>query len=300
MIRKNARKQLKGLLIAGAALTVTATASHAQGNFGGRGGEDKPDYRQFTQEQRQMLADQVRDFTREQTIRLMMSNAGFTEKAVQDEVIAFAKEQNNATEKLGEQNRKMLDGLRDQNASAAQITALMNDYRAAQEGENARRKTSLDALDAKVTYRKQPRLEAVLTTMGLVGDEMAVAGLGSVGAGGGFGGGNFGGGNFGGGNFGGGGFGGGGNFGGGGFGGFNGGGRGGFGGGNQDGGDQGGGNRGGRGGNRGGDQGGRGAGGAGGDQGGRGGGDRGGRGGGDRGGRGGDRGGNRDGGQAGA
>ena len=299
MIRKNARKQLKGLLIAGAALTITATASHAQGNFGGRGGEDKPDYRQFTQEQRQMLADQVRDFTREQTIRLMMSNAGFTEKAVQDEVIAFAKEQNNATEKLGEQNRKMLDGLRDQNASAAQITALMNDYRAAQEGENARRKTSLDALDAKVTYRKQPRLEAVLTTMGLVGDEMAVAGLGSVGAGGGFGGG-FGGGNFGGGNFGGGGFGGGGNFGGGGFGGFNGGGRGGFGGGNQDGGDQGGGNRGGRGGNRGGDQGGRGAGGAGGDQGGRGGGDRGGRGGGDRGGRGGDRGGNRDGGQAGA
>ena len=278
MTSKNARKQLKGLLIAGAALAVTATASHAQGNFGGRG-EDKPDYRQLTQEQREMLAEQVRDFAREQTIRLMMSNAGFTEKAVQDEVIAFAKVQNNATEKLSEQNRKMFDGLREQNAPAAQLSALMNDYRAAQEDENARRKTSLDALDAKLNYRKQPRLEAVLTTLGLIGDEMAVAGLGGAVGGGGFGG-NFGGR-------------------GGGFGGFGGdfGGRGGdFGGRGGDFGGRGGGDQGGRGGDRGGDRGERG-----GDRGERGErGDQGGRGDRERGGRGGDRGGNRDGGQAGA
>ncbi len=274
MTQKNARKQLMALLLTGAAMGMTATASHAQA--GGQGGPDKPDYRQLTPEQRQMLADQVRDFAREQTIRLMMSNAGFTDKVVQDQVIAFAREQSSAMDKLGEQNRKMMDGLRAQETPAAQLSALMNEYRAAQEDEITRRKTALDALDAKVNYRKQPRLEAVLTTLSLVGDEMAVAGLGGANAGG-FGGGGFGGGGFGGGGFGGGGFGGRGGFGGG----DQGGRGGGFGGRDFGGGDQGG---------RGGGQGGRG----GGDQGGRGGGDRGGRGGGDRGGRGGgDRGGNR-------
>lgn len=279
MIQKNARKQLKGLLIAGVALGISATASQAQGGFGGRGGEDRADYRQLTQEQRQKLADQVREFTREQMIRLMLSNAGFAEKTVQDEVIAFAKEQNTAMDKFGEQNRKMFEGMRGQDTSAAQLSGLMNEYRAAQETETSRRKTALDALDAKINFRKQPRLEAVLTTMGIVGDEMAVAGLGggldALGGGlGGFGGlggrGGFGG--FGGGDFGGrGGFGGD---------------RGGF-GGRGFGGDQGGN----RGGERGGDRGGRG---------GFGGGERGGNRDGNRGERGGARGGERGGDRAGA
>ena len=258
MTQKNARKQWKRLIAAGLAMGLTAATAQAQA-----GGADKADYRQLTREQQQMLADQVRDFAREQTIRLMLSNAGFADKTVQDEVIAFAKEQNAATEKLSEQNLKMMGSLRDQATPVAQLSALMNDYRAAQEDETMRRKTAVDALDAKINFRKQPRLEAVLTTLSLVGDEMAVAGLGDA-TNGGFGGGGFGGG---GGRFGA--FGGGGQ--GGGFGG-NGGGRGGF--GAFGGGDQGGGDRGGR--DRGGDQGGRDRGG---DQGGRN--------------RGGDRGGNR-------
>lgn len=254
MTRKFELKYAKGLLALGLVLGVSALPSQAQPNFGAGGGQDAADYRQLSPEQQELLAEKVRDFAREQMMRLMLSNAGFADKAVQDEVVAFANEQSKAMAKLNEQNGRLRMGLREQNTPANQLSTLMSEYNAAVTAENTRRKTALDALDAKINFRKQPRLEAVLTTMGVVGDEMVVAGLGGGvgGAGGrGFGGGGFGGGGFGG--FGGGG----GDFGGRGFGG----GGGGFGGG--------GGDFGGRGGREGGREGGRGEGGPRGERGGR-------------------------------
>ena len=214
MTRKNERMLGKGLLALGLILGAGATSSQAQPGFGGpggfgRGGQEEADYRQLTPEQQEVLTEQVRDFAREQLVRLMLSNAGFADKAVQDAVVAFSNEQSKAMAKLNDQSIKVRMGLREQNAPANQLSTLLNDLNAATEAENTRRKTALEALNAKINFRNQPRLEAVLTTMGLVGDEMAVAGLGSGFAGRGFGGGAFGGG-FGGGGFGGGGFGGGG------------------------------------------------------------------------------------------
>jgi hypothetical protein len=196
MTRKFQLKYAKGLLTLGLVLGMSAIPSQAQPGLGFGGGQDAADYRQLSPEQQELLAEKVRDFAREQMIRLMLSNAGFADKAVQDEVVSFANEQSKAMAKLNEQNAKLRTGLREQNTPAGPLTALMNEYNTAVAGENARRKTALDALDAKINFRKQPRLEAVLTTMGVVGDEMVMAGLGGVvgGAGGrGFGGGGFGG-----------------------------------------------------------------------------------------------------------
>jgi hypothetical protein len=178
MTRKFELKYAKGLLALGLVLGILAIPSQAQPGFGAGGGQDAADYRQLSPEQQELLAEKVRDFAREQMIRLMLSNAGFADKAVQDEVVAFANEQSKAMAKLNEQNGRLRMGLREQNTPANQLTTLMSEYNAAVTAENTRRKTALDALDAKINFRKQPRLEAVLTTMGVVGDEMVVAGLG--------------------------------------------------------------------------------------------------------------------------
>ncbi|HEY0074833.1 MAG TPA: hypothetical protein VGB77_12075 [Abditibacteriaceae bacterium] len=178
MTQKFELKYAKGLLALGLVLGVSAITSQAQPGFGAGGGQDAADYRQLSPEQQELLAEKVRDFAREQMIRLMLSNAGFADKAVQDEVVSFANEQSNAMAKLNEQNAKLRTGLREQNTPAGPLTALMNEYNTAVTAENTRRKTALDALDAKINFRKQPRLEAVLTTMGVVGDEMVMAGLG--------------------------------------------------------------------------------------------------------------------------
>ena len=168
------------------------TGAHAQfgaappgGPGGGPGGMAPPaDYRNLTPEQRQQLMEEVGNFMRERTMRLMLTNAGVSDKTVQDTIVTFANEQNAATQAVRDQNRMLRDVLNDQTAPPAQIGGALKEFRDAADAETARRKTALEALDAKISYSKNPRLAAVLTTLGLVGDEMAIA----EGGGGGFGG----------------------------------------------------------------------------------------------------------------
>lgn len=172
------------------------------GGFGGgpggpNGAPPPPDFRNLTPEQRQALADEIRDLMREKTMRLMLENAGFTDKAVQDPIIAFSLAQENATQALRDKNGELMRAANDQTSTNGQIGALLNQFTGGVEDETARRKTALAALDAKINYSTQPRLAAVLTLLGLTGDEMAVvegaAGGGRGGMRGGFGGGGFGG-----------------------------------------------------------------------------------------------------------
>jgi hypothetical protein len=189
-------KQILTLFIlAGSALVGAAMAQAqpgGQGGFnngpGGPGGmpgmNQRADFRNLTPEQRQEMQDKLRDLTRELSLRAMLENAGITDKATQDTVLAFAAAQEQAVQALREKNRDLQGSLYDNATANAQIIALQNDYTAAAEDESDRRGKALALLDQKINYSKQPRLKAVLTVLGLVGDAFALTDSNSTNGGG--------------------------------------------------------------------------------------------------------------------
>lgn len=178
------RRHLAGVAVLGLCLAGgnSAQAQNNPGNGpnGGPNNVQRADYRNLTAEQRQHLMQQVRDFTRAATIRLMLENAGFKDQGIQDNVVAFATAQETAMQPLRDRQRQLMQTLFDQGVTVTQQATLLNDFRGDIEDEVTRRKTALTDLDAKINYTKQPRLAAVLTTMGLLGDEMDVVGEPSV------------------------------------------------------------------------------------------------------------------------
>ena len=190
------KQPLTLILLAGGALLGAATA-HAQpggqggpGGFGGPAGmNQRADFRNLTMEQRQEMQDKMRDVMRELSLRMMLDNAGITDKAVQETIIAFAAAQEESVQVLREKNRDLQMSLNDNAISNTQIAALQNNYAAAAEDEMARREKALALLDKKINYSTQPRLKAVLTILGLTGDSVAISDANSNNMGGGPGGG---------------------------------------------------------------------------------------------------------------
>jgi hypothetical protein len=131
------------------------------GNNGGRGG------RAMTAEERQRMLLQYRV----QMIQRSLTVAGITDTEVQTAVSDFAKEQETAQEKLQEKWQQITEALRNNAVTDAQMATLTNDLRAMIEDEKARRKKAEADLDAKISYSKKPKLDAVLMTLGLTGDE---------------------------------------------------------------------------------------------------------------------------------
>lgn len=170
------------------------------GNFGGgRGGF------QMTPEQRQRMETEQAE-RREQMIRALLNRAGYTDAATVDPILAFVKEQDKAAAGIREQTNKLQQALRNEVTTEAQTATLLNDLHAAADTEKERRVTATKALDGKISFTKKPKLEAILTVLGIIGDEASLASTGTVlgGGMGGFGGrgggmGGFGGGGFGGG-----------------------------------------------------------------------------------------------------
>lgn len=203
MIRK--KQSFTFLLLAGSAL-LGATTSHAQqgqggpqggppggpGGFGGPNGgpNQRADFRNLTFEQRQEIIEKMRVVIRDTLMQMTLDNAGITDKNVQDTIVSFAAAHEEAVQRLREKSRDLQTALYDNANSAAQILALQNDYTAAAEDESDRRIKALTALDQKINYSTQPRLKAVLTILGLLGDASALgdASGNAGGMGGGFGG----------------------------------------------------------------------------------------------------------------
>ena len=212
MIRK--QQILKIVSLAGAALFgVTTTQAQPgaqqpggqqgrnQGRPNGPGGPMNPmnpmngraDFRNLTMEQRRDVQEQVNLLTRQITLRLMLENAGITDKTTQHTIADFAAARDEAVQVLREKSRDLQMSLNDNATSPAQLAVLQNDYASAAEDEMTRRKKALALLDEKIGYSKQTRLKAALTILGLLGDSAALAsnnngGMGGFGVPGGFGG----------------------------------------------------------------------------------------------------------------
>jgi hypothetical protein len=161
---------------------------------GGRG--NFPDTRNMTQEQRREAIRKWNEEREERNLRDTLSRAGFTQQAGQDIVVAFSKEQNTAQESLRTMAEKLVTSVSTPGVPDAEVARLLKELQDAVAKEKERRKTARTALNEKLSYTENPRLELMLTTLGLIGDDSL--GLNSLtgrfGGPGGFGGGGFGGG----------------------------------------------------------------------------------------------------------
>jgi hypothetical protein len=118
---------------------------------------------------------------RAQMLKRMLEGAGIIDVKVQDTVVAFAAEREAATQALQEKSRAISMALRSATATDAEIAAVLDGFRAAVAAERTRRAGAEKSLEAAIGWSKKPRLDALLTTMGLVGDEAAIAGGGGMG-----------------------------------------------------------------------------------------------------------------------
>lgn len=116
----------------------------------------------------------------DEAIRKMMEMGGVPEVATQDAVLAYMKDDMAARRPLRELGMKLFQALRAGDINDDQMLALVTDYRAAQEAEKVRREQAQEALDAKVNYSQNPRLEAMLLLAGLIGDGGGLIGPGGV------------------------------------------------------------------------------------------------------------------------
>lgn len=181
-------KWLAGPVVLGLAVGMAGIGLHAQPEAGGGGG--RPDFRNMTPEQREQMMQRMQQM-REEGMRRMLTDAGFADAIVQDAIIAFGAAQEKATQSLRQKMRQVTEAARTGAVTDAQMSTLLAEFRADVAAEKTRRAAAQKDLDTKVNFSKQPRLDALLTTMGLIGDEAAVVGGG--GPGGGFGGGRGGG-----------------------------------------------------------------------------------------------------------
>jgi hypothetical protein len=145
---------------------------------------DRPDFRSMTPEQRRQRMEQFM----EQRLRDELTHAGFAQKAMQDPIVQFATTRETQRRTVRDKAGKLRAAVANK-SSDAQIAALLADLRKTQSATKTQRNQALKTLNAKVGYTKKPRLEAVLTLAGLVGDEpLPMGGFGGPGGSRGFGG----------------------------------------------------------------------------------------------------------------
>jgi hypothetical protein len=138
---------------------------------GGGGRGNFPDLRNMTPAQRTEALRKWNDEREERNLRDTLSRAGFTQQAGQDIVVAFSKEQNAAQESLRTMAEKLVTGVSTPGVPDAEVARLLKELQDAVAKEKERRKTARTALNEKVSYTENPRLELMLTTLGLIGDD---------------------------------------------------------------------------------------------------------------------------------
>jgi hypothetical protein len=132
-----------------------------RGGWGGRGGDN----RNMTPEQREQEMQQRRT----QQLNRMLSEAGFIDKDVQDAVIAFANAQDAERRNSRNNAQKLSEALREGEDNVT-LAAILSDMRADARESEAKRVAALNALDEKIHFKSNARLEAVLVLAGLTGE----------------------------------------------------------------------------------------------------------------------------------
>ena len=147
----------------------------------------------MTLEQMQQWIDQMMLQVRVQAVLATLSGAKFTDSAVQGAVVTFVTNWEKAVAPLRENNRQFMQVLNAGTMTEEEAKTSLANLRAIVVQEKERHQKALQQLDAEINYSKQPLLEVVLTSLGIIGDEAWVMGgmgmsgisLGTLGRGGG-------------------------------------------------------------------------------------------------------------------
>ena len=207
MIQKNLQKKL-ALLTCGATLTATfgigpAQAQRDRQDRREQRGERRERLENATPEQRAQLQQQrqqnmtpearaqmqqrmeqfrqQREEERWNWVREALTSAGFAEQALQNGVIEMMKAETTGTEALREMERqlaaKLVDPAFQPEAFPAELKAFRDAVAKYQEDKTA----ALKQFDVTHKYSTQPKLETVLTVLGVLGTETTtLGGLGQV------------------------------------------------------------------------------------------------------------------------
>ncbi len=162
--------QISRWFVLGATL-ATASLALAQGgppNGGGPGGFGGGNFRQMTPEQRQQAQTQ----RRERQLRGALNQIG-ADEATQTAVLAFVKEQSDAATALQPKIAAMRALFRGTGGDDAAIKSALADYRSAVDSARKTRDAQTADLDKQISFSTKPKLEALLTMLGVIGDETA-------------------------------------------------------------------------------------------------------------------------------
>jgi hypothetical protein len=131
------------------------------------GNETKPNrgdrmaqFRAAEEERRAVFAARIRE---------VLTKAGFADTTTQDAIIAYIASEEQAKGALRNATRRLASSLR-REAPPERVRDLLADYKKATDAEKARKDKSRLALDEKIGYSKNPRLEAILLISGILGD----------------------------------------------------------------------------------------------------------------------------------
>ncbi len=160
-------------------LGLSTLMTQAQPDLGAAKGANPPNrtpgqlVANMTPEQRRTLMqgrieEQLQN-RRTEMLRQSLNQSGFDDKTVQDAIIDFSNQQIKAALSIRDKTDRVSESLADKATADTQISVLLNDLRTAQADEKERRAAAEKALDAKINYTKKPRLEALLTTLNLIG-----------------------------------------------------------------------------------------------------------------------------------
>lgn len=107
-------------------------------------------------------------------VRNLLTQAGFNDKDLQDAVVNEAQTQQKAATALQEKTRVLAEAIRMNALDDAKITHLMDSFSAAVQDERKARLDRAKELDQKIGYSQKPRLRALLSLTGIVGDEVSL------------------------------------------------------------------------------------------------------------------------------
>ncbi len=173
---------LASKLVVGGLLFGTALSAQAQqgGPGGGGGGGNRPNWQNMTPEQRAAMEER-RNAARQQWLRQAMTASGVTDAAAQTIVIDYMMAQEKSKVSLQAMAVALSDTLSKPESTGDAIKVQLAAYRAAVAAADKATVDGLAALDKQVKYSTTPRVEALLTLLGVLGPEtMKLGGIGSI------------------------------------------------------------------------------------------------------------------------
>lgn len=103
-------------------------------------------------------------------LRGLMTSFGVAELDTQDAVLAFIVQEEKARQPLRQRSRSLYGAIRNNTEPEVGIRTMIEEFKASVEADKTRHSTAESALDNRIGYSKNPRLEGMLLLLGIIGD----------------------------------------------------------------------------------------------------------------------------------